>query len=81
MRTNYKTPDSLRLLAKQYDAILQKKYGETRQPWDTETEVLERIRKKSGQDIAALRTFIHEFQAVRFGNRATENLKDLLKEI
>ncbi len=81
-KLSYKTPDSLRTIYTRYENHLRQEYGEVRRPSDTDADVLVRIKEKTSRNsIAHLETFVHAFQAARFGAKTPEQLKTLLKQL
>jgi len=82
-KVRYKTPDRLRLLYSRYEAYLKEEFGETRSPFETDKDVLVRIKDRLEVDKTAvnrIEKFVKEFQAARFGTKSAEKLEELLDE-
>jgi hypothetical protein len=79
--TRFTTSNTLTRIYQRYENHIKQKYGEARSPYETDTDVIYRIKEKYPQDAVFLESFINKFHGARFGFKSEEKLEELLKSL
>lgn len=77
-----KAPAHLQVIYKHYEQYLKKTFGETRQPAETDREVIARLKARpelAPETIAKAESFLEHYHAARFGERDSKKLEEMLK--
>jgi len=79
-----KSPDQMRLVYRRYEDYLKNTFSEKRELSDTDSEVINRLKKHSGmpeETIAKINSFLTFYHAARFGGKRDIELESIIQSL